>query len=90
MSNRLSNRKLRKYWYMLLFANLRIGQLLVHVRRCREPDSPDDVRAVCDMLDNELPAIIDKLTAMQNIVRLTDEAMERETSVTGAMPPTMR
>lgn len=81
MSNRLSNRKLRKYWYMLLFANLRIGQLLVHARRCREQDSPDDVRAVCDMLDNELPAIIDKLNTMQNIVRLTDEAMERGTSV---------
>ena len=81
MSNRLSNRKLRKYWYMLLFANLRIGQLLAHARRCREQDIPDDVRAVCTMLDNELPAIINKLTAMQNIVRLTDEAMERGTSV---------
>lgn len=81
MGKRLNNRRLRKYWYILLFVNLRIGQLLVHVRRCREQDAPDEVRVVCDMLDNELPAIIDKLNTMQNIVRLTDEAMERGTSV---------
>ena len=81
MGKRLNNRRLRKYWYILLFVNLRIGQLLVHARRCREQDVPDDVRVVCDMLDNELPAIIDKLNTMQNIVRLTDEAMERGTSV---------
>lgn len=81
MGKRLNNRRLRKYGYMLFFANMRIGQLLVHARRCREQDNPDEVRVVCDMLDNELPAIIDKLNTMQNIVSLTDEAMERGTSV---------